>query len=77
MTTTIFTATCGAELIDASPDLDELLDRIAGIHEDVDDLVVWQASRVVLVLTAGGQTLDLRNRGLGLLGGMTSDTRPA
>jgi hypothetical protein len=75
--TTVYTATCGAELIDAAADLDELLGRLSGIHEDVDDLVIWMASRVVLVLTAGGQALDLRNRGLGLLGGMTSDTRPA
>jgi hypothetical protein len=70
MTTTVYCATCAADVLAYDNDLDSLLDWLAGVHEEGEDLVVWRNHRVVLVLTGEGQTLDLRNRGLGLLGGM-------
>jgi hypothetical protein len=72
-----FYATCGDDLIEFALDLDDLLDRVAGVHEAADDVVVWRQTCVLMVLTGDGRRIDVRDTGPERLRLLVGDVSPA
>ncbi len=59
-----FVACVGYEVVEESPNLDDLLATLREILDDKgpDDVCVWQGQRVVLILLGDGSVIDRRAR---------------
>jgi hypothetical protein len=56
---TVYTATCGADILAFNDSLTDLLDWVGDIHEDGEDVAVWRGPVLVLVIDGAGHTTYL------------------
>jgi hypothetical protein len=60
---TVYTATCGADILAIHDSLRDLLDWVGDIHEDGEDVAVWKGANIVLVIDGQGHTTYLQQQG--------------
>jgi hypothetical protein len=56
---TVYTATCGADVIGCEDSLAALLEEIGAIHEAGESVAVWRGAVLVLVVDGQGHTVYL------------------
>jgi hypothetical protein len=61
--TTVYTATCGADILAFNDSLRDLLDWLGDVHERGDSIAVWLGSALILVIDGQGHTTYLQQPG--------------